>query len=49
MRPSAVLVVVLAIVREHAGLSALSACGFNELVKYETMRRVMEEALAADK
>lgn len=39
----------LAIIRQHAGLSALSVCSFNEFVKHETMRRVMKEALAADK
>jgi hypothetical protein len=38
----------LAIIRKHAGLSALSVCSFNELVKHEAMRRVMKEALAAD-
>ena len=38
----------LAIIREHAGLSALSVCSFNEFVKHEAMRRVMKEALAAD-
>lgn len=38
----------LAIIRRHAGLSALSVCSFNEFVKHEPMRRVMKEALAAD-
>ena len=39
----------LAIIRKHAGLSALSVCSFNEFVKHEAMRRVMKEALAADR
>ncbi|NUQ64229.1 MAG: hypothetical protein HUU20_17300 [Pirellulales bacterium] len=39
----------LAIIRRHAGLSALSICSFNEFIKHESMRRVMKEALAADK
>jgi hypothetical protein len=39
----------LAIIRQHAGLSALSVCSFNEFIKHEAMRRVVKEALAADK
>jgi len=39
----------LAIIRKHAGLSALSVCSFNEFVKHDAMRRVLKEALAADK
>jgi hypothetical protein len=38
----------LAIIRRHAGLSALSVCSFDEFVKHETMRHVMKRALAAD-
>ena len=38
----------LAIIRQHAGLSSLSVCSFNEFVKHEHMRQVMKKALAAD-
>ena len=34
----------LAIIRRHAGLSALSVCSFNEFVKHKRMRQVMKEA-----
>jgi hypothetical protein len=37
----------LALIRQHAGLSALSVCSFNEFVQHETPRRVLKEALAA--
>jgi hypothetical protein len=47
-KPPGRLAEELAIIRQHAGLSALSVCSFNEFVKHEGMRKVMKDALAAD-
>ena len=38
----------LAIIRQHAGLTALSRCSFNEFVKHEGMRHVMKGVLVED-
>ncbi len=47
-KPAERLAEELAIIRRHAGLSALSVCSFNEFVNHEEMRQVMKQALAAD-
>ncbi len=47
-KPPEQLAAELAVIRQQAGLSALSVCSFNEFVKHEALRRVIKEALAAD-
>lgn len=47
-KPPERLAAELALIRQHAGLSALSVCSFNEFLQHEAMRRVLQEALAAD-
>lgn len=44
-KPPERLAAELAIIRQHAGLGALSTCSFNEFVQHEPMRRVMKETL----
>ena len=47
-KPPERLAAELALIRQHAGLSALSVCSFNEFIKHAAMRQVMKQALAAD-
>jgi len=48
-KPAERLAEELKVIRENAGLSALSVCSFNEFLIHDEMRKVMKEALAADK
>jgi hypothetical protein len=47
-KPPERLAAELALIRRHAGLSALSVCSFDEFIKHAAMRQVMKQALAAD-